>query len=88
MSGLEPAEAAAIERVRLHRVSPTLGFAEVRLPSVNLHGLRIEEGSDGRLTIKPPERQDARGRTWPVYALQPETREAIEREVACLWARS
>lgn len=88
MSALEPAEAAAVERVRLHRISPTLGFAEVRLPWVNLTGLKIEERPDGRLMITPPTRQDGRGRVWNVYSLQPGAREAIEREVACLWARS
>ncbi len=88
MSGLEPAEAAAIERVRLRRTSRRTGYAEVRLSQVNLHGLRVEEQSDGRLVIRAPERHDANGRSWPAYALQPHTREAIEREVAILWARS
>lgn len=87
MSAVE-VEAAAVERVRLHRVSPTLGFAEVRLPWVNLHNMRVEERPDGRLTIKPPERQDGQGRCWPVYALQPGCRASIEAEIAVLWARS
>lgn len=77
-----------IERVRLNRVSRTLGFAAVRLPGVNLRGLRVEEGRDGRLAVKPPEHEDRDGRRWPVYALQPHWREGIEREIACLWARS
>ncbi len=74
-----------VERIRLRRVSPTLAFAEVRLPGVNLHGLRVEQRPGGSLTIQAPERQDSAGRTWPVYALQPSTREAVLAEVERLW---
>ena len=74
-----------VERVHLNRVSPTLGFADVRLDAVNLHGLRIEQGASGQLTIQPPGRQDRDGRSWPAYSLQPGWREAIEHEIAKLW---
>jgi len=80
--------ACAIERVRLHRVSPRLGFAEIRLPEVNLAGLKVEQSPDGRLTITPPSRQDAQGRQWPAYSLQPEARAAIEAEITRLWGRA
>ena len=75
-----------VERIRLHRVSPTRGFCDIRLPAVNLCGLRIEEQPDGRLTIRPPETTDAQGRSWPVFSLQPLHREAIEAEIALAWA--
>ena len=76
-----------VERVRLHRVSRTLAFADIRLPWVHLTGLRVEEGASGRLTITPPERLDRNGCQRPIYALQPVAREMIEHEVAILWAR-
>ena len=82
------ARPATVERVRLRRISQTFGFADVRLAAVNLHDLRIEEGQDGRLTIKPPERLDAQGRRWPAYSIQPECRACIEAEIRILWARS
>ncbi len=88
MSAVEPAEAAAVERVRLRRVSATFGFADVRLPGVHLCGFRVEEHPSGRLIIQAPQRQDGQGRTWPVCTLQPLWREAIEAEIACLWART
>ncbi len=78
----------AVERVRLHRISRTFGFASVRLPSVNLHDLRVEEDQDGHLTIKAPERLDKQGRRWPAYALQPECRALVEAEIRTLWDRS
>jgi hypothetical protein len=77
-----------IERVKLRRVSPKLGYAEIRQPWVNLAGLKIEQLPDGRLSITPPSRQDAQGRTWPSYSLQPEARAAIEAEIAVLWGWS
>ena len=77
---------ALIERVTLRRVTPTLGFASVRLTGVNLMGLRVEE-RDGRLIVQPPETADAKGGRWPVYALQPETREAVEAALAIQWSR-
>ena len=76
-----------VERVRLHRVSRTLAFADVRLPWVNLTGLKVEECAAGRLTVTPPERPDRNGCARPVYALQPVARELIEAEIALLWAR-
>lgn len=78
----------AIERVKLRRVSPQLGYAEIRLREVNLTGLRIEQSPDGRLSFTPPSRQDAQGRVWPCYSLQPEARAAIEAEISALWGRS
>ena len=79
---------AAVERVRLRRISRTFGFVDVRLSSVNLHDLRIEEGQDGQLTIKPPEHFDKQGRRWPAYSLQPECRALVEAEIRALWNRS
>lgn len=76
-----------VERVRLHRVSRTLAFADVRLPWVHLTGLPVEENASGRLTVTAPERLDRHGCTRPIYSLQPVAREAIEREIGVLWAR-
>ncbi len=76
-----------VERVFLHRLSATFGFADVRLPGAHLRGLRVQQRGDGTLTIRPPERQDDQGRTWPAFALQSDTREAVEAEIAVLWAR-
>lgn len=78
----------AVERVRLRRVSATFGFADVRLPGVHLCDLRVERGRDGSLTLKAPERLDAKGRAWPAYALQPDCRASIEAAISALWARS
>ena len=80
--------ACTIERVTLRRVSPKFGYAEIRLPWVNLTGLKVEQSADGRLTFTPPSRQDAQGRTWPSYSLQPEARAEIEAEIAVLWAKA
>jgi hypothetical protein len=77
-----------IERIMLRRVTSRLAFADVRLPSVNLHGLRIEESDAGALSIRAPWRTDSNGREWPHYSLQPGAREAIEREIARLWSAS
>ena len=88
MSAYERGEPALIERIQLRRTSRSTGFANVRLPGVNLTGLRIEERPDGRLICMPPVTTGRDGRHWPIYALQPGWREAVEREVACLWARS
>ncbi|MBV8093129.1 MAG: hypothetical protein JO110_07820 [Acetobacteraceae bacterium] len=78
----------ALERITLRRVSPTFGFADVRLPGVNLCGLRVERRRDGPLIIRPPEQIDREGRSWPTYSLQPGTREAVEAAIKDLWARS
>lgn len=87
MSAVEK-EPALVEWVRLRRVSRTVGFAAVRLSGVHLQGLRVEEKPDGKLALKAPETEDKTGRRWPAYAIQPGWLEAVEREVACLWARS
>ena len=87
MSAVE-VEAITVERVQLRRISRTLGFASVRLPGVSLNNLKVEEGTNGRLSIKPPSHLDGQGRTWPAYALQPECRASIEAEISVLWARS
>jgi hypothetical protein len=76
-----------VERVFLRRLSAIFGFADMRLPGVHLRGLRVQQRGDGTLTIRPPERQDDQGRTWSAFALQPDTREAVETEIAVLWAR-
>ena len=76
-----------IERVFLRRLSPTFGFAEVRLPGVNLTGLRIDAGAAG-IRITAPTRQDDQGRMWPVYALQPGVHEEVEAEIRRVWART
>ena len=78
----------AAERISLRRVSPTLGFADVRLAAVHLRGLRVEQTPSGRITVKPPEQRDSQGRAWPLYALQPGTREQVEAELCAMWARS
>jgi hypothetical protein len=57
-----------VEFVRLRRVSPTLGFATVRLPGVLLNDLRVEQRDTGALTIQPPRRKDRHGRVWQHYA--------------------
>jgi hypothetical protein len=77
-----------VEFVRLRRVSPTLGFATVRLPGVLLNDLRVEQRESGALTIQPPRRKDRHGRVWQHFALQPGLREAVEREIGALWAAS
>jgi hypothetical protein len=77
-----------IERIMLRRVTSRLAFADVRLPGVNLHGLRIEESDAGALTIRAPWHIDSSGREWPHFALQPYAREALEREIARLWSAS
>ena len=83
-----PAARPVAEFIRLRRVTPTLGFATVRLPGVLLNDLRIEQRETGALIIQPPQRTDQHGRTWQHYALQPGTREAVEREIGALWAAS
>ena len=77
----------SIERIVLRRVSRTLGFCDVRLASVNLRSLRVEDGPSG-IKITPPTTQDRDGRDWPVYSLQPGAREAVEAEIRRAWARS
>ena len=77
-----------VERVTLRRTSASFAFADVRLPGVNLHGLRVEATESGRLSIRPPEQRDRHGRCWPIYVLQPGTLEAVEARVAALWAQS
>ncbi len=77
-----------VERVSLRRVSPGLGFVDVRLPAVHLCSLRVEQQRDGTLAITPPTQADRNGRPWPLYALQPGTREAVEAAVRDVWARS
>ena len=81
--GLDGAE--LLERVRLVRVSPTFGFAEIRLLAANLHSLKVELDSCGRLRLTAPTRTDKHGRTWPAYSLQPGAAEEIERAIARLW---
>ena len=88
MSDHESGQAVVIERVQLRRVNASLAFASVRLPGVNLSGMRVEERPDGHLTCTPPEQVGRDGRRWPAWALQPGWREGVEREIACLWARS
>jgi hypothetical protein len=73
--------AQGVQRVSLRRLSRVLGFADVRLPGVNLSGIRIEEQPSGRLMIRPPELAGGR----PAFALQPGAREAIETEIPALW---
>ena len=80
--------APRIEYVRLRPVSPTLAFCDVRLPGVLLHGLRVEVAPDGSLKVTPPERQDSKGRLWPLCTLQPAWREAVDAEVGRLWAEA
>lgn len=77
-----------IERITLRRLSPRFGFADVRLPDVNLHDMRVELRNDGTLSIRAPARTDQHGREWPAYHLQPGTREAIECAIAAVWARA
>jgi len=77
-----------LERITLRRVSPTLGYASIRLPHVNLSGLKVEATPGGHLTITPPGRLDSMGRFWPNYSLQPECAAAVKAEIATLWARS
>jgi hypothetical protein len=83
-----PSALPVAEFIRLRRVSPTLGFASVRLPGVLLNDLRVEQHETGALTIQPPQRKDRHGRLWQHYTLQPGTREAVEREIGALWAAS
>ncbi len=82
-----PAPVSPVERVTLRRVTRQLGFATVRLAGVNLMGLRVEE-RDNRLTLQVPETVDGQGRRWPVYALQPGARAAVEAAVAVQWGKS
>jgi hypothetical protein len=77
-----------LERIALRRVSRSLAFADVRLAPVHPRSLRIEESPDGTLKVTPPDRIDHQGRRWPAYVLQPGAREAIEREIAVIWAAS
>jgi len=74
------------ERVTLRRVSADFAFADVRLPDVNLCGLRVERTPWG-ITITPPVVTGRDGRVWPAYRLQPGTREAIESAIRELWLR-
>lgn len=78
--------APEIERILLRRVSSTFGFAEVRLPGVNLRDMRVQQRPDGQLAIREPERADEQGRVWPAYSLQPLWREAVEGGIGRLWA--
>jgi hypothetical protein len=81
-----PSSLPIAEFIRLRRVSPTLGFATVRLPGALLIDLRVEQQETGALTIQPPQRKDRHGRLWQHYA--PGTREAVECEIGALWAAS
>lgn len=76
-----------VERVTLHKVSPNLGFATVRLPQVCLKNLRVEAAPNGAITVKSPTYKDSQGRTWAHYDLQPDCRALVQHEVARLWAR-
>ncbi len=77
----------AVERIRLHRVSPSLVFADVRIPGVHLHRLKCERKTGGDLKISAPTRTDGTGRTWPCYSLQPGVREAVQAAVLTAWDR-
>lgn len=77
-----------VQRISLRRVSATLAFADVRLPSVHLLGLRVEQRDGGSLVVTPPEREGSDGRRWPHYALQPGAREAVEAAIGQIWAAS
>lgn len=79
---------AGIELVQLHRVSPALGFAAVRLPGVLLSGLRVELRRDGSLSVSAPVRTDRNGRPWPIYSIQPGWREAVEAAIGNLWGNA
>ena len=74
-----------VERIDLRRLSPTYGFADVRLEAVHLRGLKIEQAADGRVSIRVPEQTDSAGRARPLYSLQPGWREAVEAEVLRMW---
>jgi hypothetical protein len=76
------------ECVRLRRVSPTFGFADIQVCGIHLTGLRVEPQADGRLAITPPTRTDREGRTWPVFTLQAGVAEEVAVELARLWALS
>ena len=87
MSAHESGQAVMVERVQLRRISPTFGFASIRIPGANLASMKIQEGPDGGLTFTAPDTL-SQGKRWPAWSLQPHWREAVEAEIACLWARS
>jgi hypothetical protein len=77
-----------VELCRIRRVSPTLGFASVRLPGVLLNSLQIQVQYDGGLRISPPSTADRNGVPWPCYSLQPGTKEIVEMAIAAVWAQA
>lgn len=76
-----------IERVTLNRVTPELAFATVRIAGVNLMGLRIDL-RDGCLIVQAPKAVDHNGKCWPMYALEPELRDAVDAELAIQWGKA
>ena len=73
------------EQIRLHRTSATLSYYDAQLARVSLCGFCIEEQPGSSLTIQAPETTGAQG---PAFSVQQIYREAIEAEIAALWAAS
>ena len=76
-----------VEPIRLHRVSPTFAFADVR-SGVHLRSIGVGQQPSGALRITPPSTTGRDGRLWPCFALQPGTREAVDAAIAQVWEAS
>jgi hypothetical protein len=46
-----------VELIRLHRVSPTFAFADVRIPGVHLRSIGVAQQPSGALRITPTQRR-------------------------------
>ncbi len=77
-----------VERITLRHVSPDFAFATVRLADVHLNGIKIKKSADGTLQMTMPTEKGRDGREWPVFALQPHAREAVEAAIREIWERS
>lgn len=76
--------ASLIELVKLRHTSADFAYADVRLAGVHLRGLRVAR-QDGALSLRTPEQTDGKGKSRPLYDLQPGWPEAILARIAELW---
>ena len=70
--------------VKLRRAGADFAFADVRLSGIHLRGLRVTR-KDGVLSLSPPEQANGKGKSSPLYDLQPGWAEAILARISELW---
>ncbi len=74
----------AVETVKLRRTGADFAFADVRLAGIQLRGLQVTR-KDGVLSLSPPEQANGKGKSRPLYDLQPGWSEAILARISELW---